>query len=156
MNINLPVATELWQQVPPTAQLAILEAWIQAERQRLSLEERVRELQSRLQAQEGVKETPPPFAGPGLEPVEAVRPEQEAKLSKSRRHRHRHRRPLTPAEKLLRRHKRFGRVLKYARWPALVLAGLLLVGGVVWGVVWFIHSDTSPPLERPNHGGRTP
>src|SRR5262245_54445149 len=48
MNVKPPIATELWQQIPPPVQSALLEAWEEAERRRQSLEDQILDLKARL------------------------------------------------------------------------------------------------------------
>src|SRR4051794_2266090 len=96
MNGQPPVAPELWQQIPPPVQSALLEAWEQAERRRQSLEAQVLDLKARLDPKAVLPEFNPPSLAAPLVEAGPVTPAQEAKLARGRRRRH-HR---TPEEKL--------------------------------------------------------
>jgi hypothetical protein len=136
MDVKLPVAPEVWQQIPPPAQSALLEALEQAQRRCQSLEEQLHHLQSRVE-QPGVSTPSHPLELPG--PTPAAR---DTKLSR-RHHRSHHR---SPEEK--RRARRREKFLEAAKrhlfWPLLVAAVVL----ALWVVLQMIGPGKAPPVPR--------
>jgi hypothetical protein len=147
IHIRPPVATDLWQQVPAPVQSALLEAWEHAERRCQDLEDRLRELQTRLgRPDAAISATPfgalrdehvgpaqidalPSFTPPTLDTSEKGGPvpaSHDTRLGHGRRHRHR-----------ARRKRPWRKVVAFMRslfWPAVVLA----VAAVSWGLLWWI------------------
>lgn len=159
MNVKPPVAEELWQQVPPPVQSALLEAWAQAEQRRQSLEEQLRQLrgwkghvdadqekvtalQEQLRQARGWKDPPSTFAQPLLTPTEKpnpVPPEQDTKLSRGRQRRQ-HR---TAQEKREQRRERMDELIRrYLFWPALIVAVVL----ILWGVLLLTNPGNAPTV----------
>jgi hypothetical protein len=140
MNIQPPVAAELWQQIPPLVQSALLEAWWQAEQRCQSLEDQFRQLRDHLDRKAPPpnslastftpaerKDVSPAFVPPMLTPLDKlsqspVLPEKETTLNRGRRRRH-HR---TRAEKRARRWEKMAEwARRYLLWHALVVAIVL-------------------------------
>ena len=140
MNVQPPVAAELWQQIPPPVQSALLEAWRQAEQRCQSLEDQLRQLHDRLDPKDPPpafrataftpaerKDVSPAFVPPVLTPLDKpvpvpVLPEQEAKPNRGRHRRH-HR---TRAEKRAHRREKIAEWARnYLFWPALVVIVIL-------------------------------
>jgi len=138
MSVQPPIAPELWQQIPPPAQSALLEAWEQAQRRCQSLEEQLRQLRDRPDR----KDILPSFTPPSLPPLDKPNPTPPAhdtKLSRSRHRRH-HR---NPREYRKRRREEIVETLKrYLFWPLLVVVAFLLM----WGLLQIINPGGAPAL----------
>jgi hypothetical protein len=132
LNVQPPVAEELWQQVPPPVKSALLEAWEQAERRCRSLEKQLRELQTHLSQRDGFTTSTPSV----LNTSEQANPDSAAhEAEPSRRHRHRHRYRYRSPRAMRRRLWKAGvALLGFLFWPAVVLA----VAVILWGLLQWI------------------
>jgi hypothetical protein len=130
MVVKPPVAAELWHQVPPPVQSALLEAWQQAEQRCQTLEDQLRQLRDHLDRKDvstAFTATAPPVTTPPDKPS-PVAPARDTKLSRGRRRRH-HR---TPEEKRARRKEKLAAAAKrYLFWPAIVVA----IASIIWGML---------------------
>jgi hypothetical protein len=89
MNENPPVAPELWQQIPPPVQSALVEAFARAEQRCQTLEEQLRQAQARLGPTARLADFPSlKFDKPEIpSPVLPTQPAQPSHGRRRRRHR---------------------------------------------------------------------